>query len=116
MSTGSNFSALRLFTVFIERQDTYIQFQDRLELQETRLMQDPDQTSSLAVEQQDTNQRVSTVSDACVATAKLMLSTGRMLEGFLGLQPYFQQKLRDQISASFLPIFDDFGVMTSNLE
>ena len=39
-----------------------------------------------------------------------------MLEGFIDLQQYFQPQLRNQISASFLPIFDWIEIMISSLK
>ena len=117
MSSGSNYSVSELRKIVLARGEYLFQLdKKRFTAQKTRLRQRPDQTAVLTAERQDVNQLVSAASDAFAKARKLIEATGRMILGFKDLQQYFQQQLREQISASFIPIFDEIGLMLSNLE
>ena len=117
MSSGRNYSVFELRRIVIARQNNFEQlFHQRFRQQETRLFQRPSRTGVLIIEQQNLNKRVSDVHDASVLISEIIAATGMMFEGFLDLQPHFQQQLLDQISTSFSPMFDEIGVRISNLE
>ena len=117
MSSGRNYSVFELRRIVIARQNNFEQlFHQRFRQQKTRLFQRPSRTGVLIIEQQNLNKRVSDVHDASVLISEIIAATGMMFEGFLDLQPHFQQQLLDQISTSFSPMFDEIGVRISNLE
>ena len=83
---------------------------------ETRLLQHPDQTGVLTVEQENLNQRVSAVSNAFKATGFLVLAADFLFRSFDVAQPNLQPQLRDQITQLLLDLFADVGVQMQYFE
>ena len=88
----------------------------RFKALETRLLQHPDQTGVLTIEQENLNQRVLAVSNTFKATENIMLAAFYLLAAYNVAKTNLQQQLRDQIIPLLLDLFADLGVQIQNLE
>ena len=114
MSSGSKYSIPLLHGIFDARQDIFIQLYDEFfAAHQTRLVQRLDQASVL---EQRNLKRVLAICKTFVATSKRIKELDSLFDAYDVAQPYFQPQLRNQISASFLPIFDWIEIMISSLK
>ena len=82
----------------------------------TRLLQHPDQTGVLTVEQQNLNQRVLAVFNTFEATENIMLAAFYLLAVYNVPKTNLQQQVRDQIIPLLLDLLSDLGVRIEKLE
>ena len=117
MSSVSNYSVSDLRLILTTRQNRFEQLRHgRFTPQETRLVQHPDQTGVLTIEQQNLNQRVLAVARAFKATGNIMLAAFYLFVGYDLAEPTLQPQLRDQITQYLLALFTDLAEQIQNLE
>ena len=89
---------------------------DRIELQETRFLERPDQTGVLTTERGVANflnnQCISAASDAYEKTSNLLSATGSLFDDYDQAEPNDQPQVRYQIEAKM----DELAVMMINFE
>ena len=112
MSFAKNHSIKVLRGMLMGHVMNYQKLQKQFKAQETRLLQRPDQTGVLTIEQQDLKKRVSTVSDAYEETGNLLSAVRFLFDDYDQAQPNDQPQLRDQREAKM----DELTVMMINFE
>ena len=113
MSSERNYSVSELYRISIARQDFFFQLQDKqFEPQYERLLQHPDQSGVLTVEQQYINKLLLAVCDGFKETSKLLQGSLSLFDDYDVAPPYFQQQRRDQIIAEM----NENGAILRNLE
>ena len=116
MSSVNNYSVSQLREILTARGNHLTQVHDRIDLQETRLLQRPDQTGVLTTEQQTLNQRFVAVRNDYVATGKVVIVAFCLLEAYGLADPNDQPRLRDQIRQLLLALFANIAVQIENIE